>query len=65
VVTKPCETFPGECWRKLDRESAYPSEFVKTTGDELMGADKTPMPGPLHGGSSDYTPSQLQLGSRQ
>jgi hypothetical protein len=56
---------PGECWRKLDRESAYPSEFVKTTGEELMGADKTLMPGPLHGGSSDYAPSQLQPGSRQ
>ena len=23
-----CEKFPGEYWRKLDRERAYPSEFV-------------------------------------
>jgi alkylation response protein AidB-like acyl-CoA dehydrogenase len=24
-----CENFPGEYWRKLDRERAYPTEFVK------------------------------------
>jgi acyl-CoA dehydrogenase len=24
-----CAAFPGEYWRKLDRERAYPSEFVK------------------------------------
>ena len=27
-VRKLCEGFPGEYWRKLDREMAYPSEFV-------------------------------------
>ena len=27
-VRKLCEQFPGEYWRKLDRESAYPTEFV-------------------------------------
>jgi hypothetical protein len=27
-VRKLCEQFPGEYWRRLDRESAYPSEFV-------------------------------------
>lgn len=28
-VRKLCEGFPGEYWRKLDREMAYPSEFVR------------------------------------
>jgi len=28
AVTKICEDFPGEYWRKLDKESAYPEEFV-------------------------------------
>jgi acyl-CoA dehydrogenase len=27
-VRKACAQFPAEYWRKLDRESAYPSEFV-------------------------------------
>lgn len=28
-VAKLCTTFPPEYWRKLDRESAYPTEFVQ------------------------------------
>jgi alkylation response protein AidB-like acyl-CoA dehydrogenase len=28
AVAKLCEDFPGEYWRKLDRESAYPTEFI-------------------------------------
>ena len=28
-VRKLCAQFPGEYWRRLDRETAYPSEFVK------------------------------------
>jgi acyl-CoA dehydrogenase len=28
AVRALCEKFPGEYWRKLDRERAYPSEFV-------------------------------------
>ena len=28
AVIRLCADFPGEYWRKLDRESAYPSEFV-------------------------------------
>src|SRR5262245_22992707 len=28
AVRKLCERFPGEYWRKLDREMAYPGEFV-------------------------------------
>jgi acyl-CoA dehydrogenase len=28
-VRKLCEGFPGEYWRKLDRDMAYPSEFVR------------------------------------
>ncbi len=27
-ITKLCSRFPGEYWRQLDREHAYPSEFV-------------------------------------
>ncbi len=27
-VSKLCEAFPGEYWRRLDREMAYPLEFV-------------------------------------
>jgi acyl-CoA dehydrogenase len=27
-VAKLCQQFPGEYWRKLDREAAYPHEFV-------------------------------------
>jgi len=29
AITKLCTHFPGEYWRKLDREMAYPSEFVE------------------------------------
>ncbi|AEI37634.1 MAG: acyl-CoA dehydrogenase family protein [Zymomonas mobilis subsp. pomaceae] len=32
-VRKLCAEFPGEYWRKLDREGAYPTEFVKTLSD--------------------------------
>ncbi len=28
AVARLCERFPGDYWRRLDRESAYPSEFV-------------------------------------
>jgi len=28
-VRKLCARFPGEYWRRLDREAAYPAEFVK------------------------------------
>src|SRR5579871_3703316 len=28
-VRKLCEGFPGEYWRRLDREQAYPSAFVE------------------------------------
>lgn len=29
AVAKLCQQFPGEYWRRLDREMAYPSEFVQ------------------------------------
>jgi len=29
AVAKLCENFPGEYWRNLDNESAYPEEFVE------------------------------------
>lgn len=32
-VRRLCETFPAEYWRNLDREAAYPSEFVKALSD--------------------------------
>src|SRR6202167_4611787 len=28
-VAKLCARFPGEYWRKLDRDRAYPTEFVR------------------------------------
>src|ERR1700687_381904 len=28
AVAKLCAQFPGEYWRKLDRQMVYPSEFV-------------------------------------
>ena len=28
-VQKLCAQFPGEYWRKLDAERAYPTEFVQ------------------------------------
>ena len=30
AVAKLCERFPGEYWRELDRERAYPTDFVNT-----------------------------------
>jgi acyl-CoA dehydrogenase len=32
-VRKLCAEFPGEYWRGLDREMAYPARFVKALGD--------------------------------
>ncbi|HEX9742601.1 MAG TPA: acyl-CoA dehydrogenase family protein, partial [Nitrospiraceae bacterium] len=29
AVAKLCAKFPGDYWRKLDRERAYPTEFVQ------------------------------------
>ena len=34
AVTKLCQDFPGEYWRKLDREMAYPAEFVETLSEQ-------------------------------
>ena len=32
-VEKLCADFPGEYWRELDRERAYPTAFVKALTD--------------------------------
>ena len=38
-VSKLCSDFQGEYWRKLDREQAYPTEFVKALTDAgFLGA---------------------------
>jgi acyl-CoA dehydrogenase len=38
-VAKLCARFPGEYWRKLDAERAYPTEFVQAlTGAGYLGA---------------------------
>ena len=29
-VRRLCAAFPGEYWRALDRDRAYPTDFVKT-----------------------------------
>ncbi len=33
AVAKLCADYPGEYWRKLDREMAYPTEFVQALTD--------------------------------
>ncbi|MDH3480887.1 MAG: acyl-CoA/acyl-ACP dehydrogenase [Gammaproteobacteria bacterium] len=33
AVRKLCEQFPNEYWRELDRERAYPTDFVKALSD--------------------------------
>ena len=33
AVAKLCAQFPGEYWRELDAERAYPAEFVKALTD--------------------------------
>lgn len=33
AVSRLCARFPGEYWRRLDRERAYPEEFVRALGD--------------------------------
>ncbi len=38
-VVRLCANFPGEYWRKADREQAYPTEFVKALTDAgFLGA---------------------------
>ena len=32
-IRKLCSQFPGEYWRRLDREQAYPSEFVRALNE--------------------------------
>lgn len=32
-VRRLCERFPGEYWRRMDRENAYPSEFVNALSE--------------------------------
>jgi acyl-CoA dehydrogenase len=32
-VGKLCSQFPGEFWRRLDREGAYPAEFFQALTD--------------------------------
>ena len=33
AVRKLCEQFPNEYWRRLDRELAYPTRFVRALSD--------------------------------
>ena len=33
-VAKLCARFPGEYWRRVDRERAYPTEFVQALTEE-------------------------------
>src|SRR5258708_11281735 len=38
AVATLCARFPGEYWRALDRERAYPTEFVRAlTGGGFLG----------------------------
>ena len=36
AVRKLCTRFPGAYWRALDRERAYPSEFVKALTEACL-----------------------------
>src|SRR6187431_961385 len=39
AVRALCAEFPGEYWREVDRERAYPSKFVETlTKEGFLGA---------------------------
>jgi acyl-CoA dehydrogenase len=42
-VRKLCAAFPGEYWRQLDREAAYPGDFVKALGEAGYLAALIPM----------------------
>ena len=33
AIARLCADFPGEYWRKLDRDMAYPAEFVQALTD--------------------------------
>ncbi len=33
AIAKLCEKFPGKYWQQLDRDRAYPTEFVRTVND--------------------------------
>ena len=44
AVAKLCAQFPGEYWRKLDREMAYPSAFVDALADRRMDLPGSPEP---------------------
>ena len=33
-VARLCADFPGEYWRRCDREQAYPTEFVKALSED-------------------------------
>ncbi len=48
-VRKLCSGFPGEYWRKLDIESAYPTDFVEALSEAGYLAALIPEE---HGGSS-------------
>jgi alkylation response protein AidB-like acyl-CoA dehydrogenase len=48
AVARICENFPGEYWRRLEAESAYPEEFVATLTREGWLAALIPTD---HGGS--------------
>lgn len=47
-VRKLCAKFPGEYWRKLDEEKAYPTEFVNTLSEAGFLSVTIPQE---HGGS--------------
>src|SRR5438128_12344005 len=57
-----CAKFPGEYWRALDRERAYPTEFVGALTEAGFLAALTPE---AYGGrrlSSTTAPSRVQEG---
>ena len=44
AVRALCEKFPGEYWRALDRDRAYPAEFVRALTEAARPAISQPEP---------------------
>ena len=43
-VAALCARFPGEYWRVLDRERAYPTEFVEAMKSPSSVIERSPAP---------------------
>ena len=60
AVRKLCAGFPGEYWRRLDREMAYPTAFVQA----LTASGYLSILIPEHFGGAGLLPSLHRINSR-